>query len=239
MSSNFDTYAGFRSAVYTWLDCSSGDLNASIVDDMVRIGQRHIEKGCSIMMGGRVVYVPPLRCVDNEKEFGSGSGITIASSVAAVPTDYLEAKQAYTQVGSVIHKAERTETEELYRLNTDRSSSGNPIRFARHGSNFVFGPIPSGSTLFGTYYASFPDIAGTTLSLTDSNSADYNKLYAKNWNAYLFATLKECEPLLFRDQRAGMWAEKYYSVVMAAQESDKRERFSGSSLAVKTPYQPS
>lgn len=229
MSSNFDTYAGLRDTIYTWLDCTSGDIATAVMDDLVRIGQRRIEKGGSILMGDRTTYIPGIRCRQNEKALS----VALSGGVAPIPSDYLELKQAYMVIGGVTLKLDRTETDMIYRRYPVRANNGNPVLIARDGDNFVFGPVPSSGTLIGTYYRSFPDVTGTTLSLTDSNSSDYNKLYSFCPEAYLLAALIEAEPLLMRDGRQQVWNQKYISVVDGIDENDRKERFSGSPLSVR------
>jgi len=216
MATRLDTYANFKQALLDWLNVSSTDFATAQLDDASRIAQNRVET--------------ELRVRANEKALSG----TVTAGVVAVPADYSELKQAYVTIGGVIHKLERTETDNLYRIYSQRSQTGEPVLIARDRDNFVFGPIPADAvTLSGTYYRTFNDITASTLSLIDSASADYNALFTKYPRLYLYATLAEIEPIIARDGRLPLWNAKYEQALQAANKADRHERFSGSPISMK------
>jgi len=216
MATRLDTYANFVLQAIEWLNVASTDFATAQFDDAARIAQKRIEA--------------EIRLRESEKALSG----TVTAGVVAVPADYLELKQAYVTIGGVIHKLERTETDELYRIYNNRSQTGTPKLIARDGDNFVFGPIPAdATTLTGRYYRSFPDITATTLSLISSASADFNALFTRYPQAYLYATCAECAIVLRDSSRMQTWEQKYQQVKALALAADRTERFSGSPLTVK------
>ena len=177
MATSLDTYAKFKQALLDWLAVSSTDFATAQLDDSARVAQERVETDIRVRV--------------NEKQLSG----TVTAGVVAVPADYAQLKQAYVTIGGVIHKLERVETDNLYRIYPQRSQTGTPVLIARDGDNFVFGPIPAdATTLTGRYYRTFNDITASTLSLIDSASADYNALYTKYPRLYLYAAFAEIEP---------------------------------------------
>lgn len=218
MATALDNYSNFAQSVLNWLDVNASDFATSQLEDCVRLAQKRVEA--------------EMRIRENEKALTG----TITGGAVTIPTDYIELKQAYVTVGGVQYQLKRTETEELYSLYADRSVTGTPKYIARNVGSFVFGPVPSGiATLSGTYYKSFPELPGTTLSLINSASGDYNALYARYPHLYLFATCAEAEslPTFGHAQALQIWEGKYQALKALAHKMDRQERFSGSSLRVQ------
>jgi len=216
MATRLDTYANFKQALLDWLVVNSTDFATAQLDDAVHLAQERVETD--------------MRVRANEKALSG----TVTAGVVAVPADYSELKQAYVTIGGVIHKLERTETDNLYRSYSQRSQTGEPVLIARDRDNFVFGPIPAdATTLSGTYYRTFNDITASTLSLIDSASADYNALFAKYPRLYLYAAFAEIEPPIARDGRVSLWEGKYMRAKARIDIAYRNERFSGSPITVK------
>lgn len=147
----------------------------------------------------------------------------IASGVIAIPTGYIELKNAYVN-GSPMRSLEKKDVEWIYYNYPTRSADGTPRYIAREASNFIFGPYPdSAYTIKGTYYKK-----GTALS--QDGSADQSWLITDVPDLTYFAALCEAAPWLKDDARIPIWEQKYALLKKAIQSQDSNEEFSGSPL---------
>lgn len=146
----------------------------------------------------------------------------IASGVIAVPSGYLELKNAYvnsTPTAPLIRK----DAEFIYNRYPTRSADGKPIYIAREGTNFIFGPYPdSAYTINGIYYKKL-DL------LSDSNTSNW--LITDAPDLILLASLAEAADWLRDDPRIAQWEAKYRAIKDRVQRRDEDEEFSGSPLA--------
>jgi hypothetical protein len=194
------TYAELQTAVGNWLH--RADLT-SIIPDLITIGEKRIFREVRV----RVME--------------SALNSAISSGVLAVPADYLELKSAYID-GAPVSPLRRSTASEIYTEYPLRSSDAKPVKIAREGSNFIFGPYPdSDYTVKGIYYAS-----PTTVSISA------NALFTANPDLYLFAALCEAAPYIGNDSRVTLWEQKYQSIKALMEQSDKREYGSGGGLQV-------
>lgn len=147
----------------------------------------------------------------------------IASGVIAVPSGYLEMKNAYIN-GSPTQKLQRKDAEWIYHNYPTRSSDGTPKFFAREAGNFIFGPYPdSAYTVKGVYYKKLS-------ALSDTNTTNW--LTDDAPDLILFAALCEAAPWMANDERIPLWEKKYDQIRARFQRNDEQEEFSGSPLAV-------
>lgn len=196
------TYAELQTAVANWLHRS--DLTA-LIPDFILLGEKRLLRD--------------LRC----KEMETALSVTIASGVAALPSDYIELKNAYVD-GSPTQNLERTSVVDIYHNYPTRSSDKKPTRIAREGSNFIFGPYPdSAYTIKGIYYA-YP----TTIQTSD------NAVFTAHPDIYLWAALIEAEPYILNDPRLPVWEAKYQNSVYNINNIVASEEFSGSGISVRT-----
>jgi hypothetical protein len=156
------------------------------------------------------------------RQMEASTALTITNSVATVPSDMAEVKNAYIDTNpdySLLRKSP-----EWIRQNyPDSSTAGIPIYFAREGSNFIFGPSPSSSyTLTVNYWKRPVSCVGGTLT----------GILASSPGLLLYAALSESEPFLGRDERTAVWEQKYQQLKEIVQREDRNERFSGSPLNV-------
>lgn len=195
------TYAQLQTAVSNWLH--RADL-ASYIPDLITLGEARIMR--------------EVRTRDMETAFSD----TIASGVIALPTGYLELKNAYVGSSTKIY-LKRTSAESIYANYPLRSAEGEPRFIAREGSNFIFGPYPdSDYTVAGVYYKNIGPLS----------SSDHT-LFTNNPDLYLFAALAETEPFLKNDKRVSLWEAKYKNIKDAANGLRDREDFSGGGLMVR------
>lgn len=150
---------------------------------------------------------------------------TISSGVIAIPTGYIELKNAYVN-GSPMRALEKKDVEWIYAHYPTRSSDGTPRYIAREASNFIFGPYPdSAYTIKGTYYKKLT-------ALASDGSADTSWLITDAPDLIMFASLCEAQAWIEEDSRIPLWEQKYAQIARRVQEQDDEEEFSGSPLQV-------
>lgn len=147
----------------------------------------------------------------------------ISSGVIAIPSDYIELKNAYLDA-SPIYVLEKKPSEWIYRNFPLRSADSIPIYIAEDAGNYIFGPFPdSGYTVKGTYYKRLTALsASNTTNWFTTNAPDI----------LLFACLCEAEPFIKNDQRLTVWENKYQQVKSRLELAETRSILSGSTLSV-------
>jgi hypothetical protein len=199
-------YDSLIQTVADWLhrDNASTDLG-NFVPTFVQLAQERIYR--------------EVRCRDMEASFSTA----ISGGVVALPTGYMELKNAYVNSSPVAVLAKKS-AEWIYRNYPIRSSDSTPKFIAREGSNFIFGPYPDSTyTIVGTYYKQLTFLSGSNTS---------NWLITTAPSLLLFASLCEAEPYLQNDPRVQLWEAKYMQVKTKLQNADDNEEFSGSPLAM-------
>jgi hypothetical protein len=160
-----------------------------------------------------------LRVRQMETTFSSA----ISSGVIALPTSYLELKNAYVD-GATTQALQKKDAEWIYYNYPIRAADSKPKFIGRESTNFIFGPYPdSAYTIKGTYYKRLDALSGTNTT---------NWLVTDNPSLILFATLCEAAPYLVNDPRIGVWEAKYQAGKRAVELQDVQEEFSGSPLAM-------
>lgn len=146
------------------------------------------------------------------------------TGLAAVPTDYLRLKNAYLS-GQLQPPLIRVSLEQLYSRYPRGGTASIPQYISRDGSNFVFGPVPSGSyTTIGTYYAK------PVLLRNFSSDAAAHWLVVNAPDLLLYGALLEAEPFLKNDQRVPLWKSAFDWAVDTYRRMDQDEDDSGSSM---------
>lgn len=163
----------------------------------------------------------------DRKNFGywmeSALSVAIASSVAAVPTDYLGLKVAYLD-GQCDAPLDLVPIAQLYARFPRATSSGKPRYFARNGTNFEFGPKPDSTyTISGTYYAK--------PQLLRIDSDGINWLISNAPDLCLYGSLLEAEPFLKNDYRVELWGAMYNEALATYRELMRD--FSGGPIQVR------
>lgn len=162
------------------------------------------------------------------KNFGrwmetSGTIGTIASSVVAVPSDYLGLKIAYVN-GERQPPLERKSLTQLYgRYPRGVTETSVPQWISRDGTNFVFGPLPdSAYTIKGTYWAK------PTVLRSFASDAAANWLIVNAPDLVLYGTLLQAEPFSKNDARIAVWQSLYNDALADYRDLHKEEDESGS-----------
>ena len=146
----------------------------------------------------------------------SAFNVTIASQVAALPADFLEAKFLYID-GQPIVALQSRAAFDLFNEYPNRAGSGKPKFFAQVGDNLEFGPSPdSGYAVKGTYYALPTDL---------STSNETNWLTTNAPDVLLNGTLLQSLSYLGMDERAEIWQRNYSEGFKRLMEQDQRVRF--------------
>jgi hypothetical protein len=149
----------------------------------------------------------------------SALSVSISNDVAAVPTDYLGLKIAYID-GQTSAPLKRISLDQLYqRYPRSQNAGDTAVYIARNGSNFEFGPIPSGGTLVGTYYAK------PTLLRSDSDGSNF--LITDCPDICLYGSLLAAAPFLQNDKRIPTWQAMYDRAVNSYRRRFKEEDYSG------------
>lgn len=200
----FSSYTAYRSNLLTWLDVGASDIGSTQLDDLIVLGENRVNREV------------------RSREMETALNVTIASGVAALPSNYVQLKNAYID-GTPAKKLERANVDYIYSQYPTRSSTSKPKHIAREGSNFIFGPYPdSGYTVKGTYYQR-PEPLATTL----------HALFTNNEDLYLFAALSESEVVIGRDNRLAVWESKYQNIKNMVNNEDFNEAASGGGLAIR------
>lgn len=146
---------------------------------------------------------------------------TIASSVLAVPSDYLALKTIRVD-GNPSSRLEKVSVEQLYGRWPRNDGTGIPQWVARDGENFVFGPEPdSAYTIKGVYWAK------PTLLRNFASDAAAHHLILNAPDLILYGALVESAPYIKNDARLVTWANLYSAALTDYQDQIRFEEATG------------
>jgi hypothetical protein len=148
----------------------------------------------------------------------SDLSVSISTSAAAVPSDYLGLKVAYIS-GQTSAPLKRISLDQLYQRYPRAVSGGQASYISRNGANFEFGPVISSGTLVGTYYAK------PTLIRDDSDGINW--LITNAPDLCIYGSLVTAEPFLQNEKRLPMWQSMYSTALQSYRARFKEEDFSG------------
>jgi hypothetical protein len=150
--------------------------------------------------------------------------VTLASGVAAIPSDYVQMKHVHI-AGSPTQPLEVKESTWIFDQFPTRSSDGKPRYVAEDGSSFVFGPYPDSSTyVLGGQYWKKPAALTT--------AAPTNEWTDNCPDVLLWACLCETAPFLKHDDRTLLWEEKYERSKERVMRAEKKRTRKGSRIAL-------
>lgn len=151
---------------------------------------------------------------------------TVSSEYVSLPTGFLEMRNF--QLNTSPKQVLRFVTPEYIDTFWAGSTTGKPKVFTFVGGEIQVAPSPDGSyTAEMDYYKKW-DIA------TDST----NWLLTNAPSVYLYGSLLQAEPFLKNDKRVPMWEQRFEKALMDVEVADKRERWSGNSLAIRADITP-
>lgn len=206
---SFGNYTAFGTSLATWLRNDNAatitDIGVTMVSDLITVGENRLFREA--------------RTRDMEVSMST----SIGSGVVAVPSGYVAMKNARIDT-SPVQRLERRNADWIYDNYPLRSADGQPVYFARDGTNFIFGPYPDSSYTFAcTYYKHLTAISGAAL----------NALFTANPDLYLFACLAEGDMVLGRDSRIQIWEAKYQRILMDVNGEEREDTQSGSALQMR------
>lgn len=148
--------------------------------------------------------------------------VSVSSGTGTVPTDFKALKFAYKSASPAI-LLQWVPVEDLYREYPVRTNSGEPVKIAREGANFIFGPAPSDFTLQGIYYAKQDSLETTDPSWYLTNHPE----------ALVYGSLAEAA-LFIRDlEMYNFWQPMFTSEIDLIQQEQDRAESSMGALEVR------
>ena len=148
---------------------------------------------------------------------------TIASGVVAVPSDFLELKQAHV-VTNPVTRLEPKNAEWIYANYPQRSADSTPQFIAQEGEEFIFGPYPDANKDVTLRYYQRP----AALSLTNET----NWLTTHASDILLNGALLESIGYLGMDERVPYW-QAAYNEQMRELETQRRDEQFGMGQAIR------
>ena len=147
--------------------------------------------------------------------------VVIASSVAALPANYLSAKHLYIST-SPSHPMGRMNLKNLLSQYPRGADTGLPDFYARQANNLIFGPAPdSNYTVAGVYYTKL-----TVLAIAQSGSST-NYFVDNAPELLLYGSLLEAEPFIKNDPRIAVWRSFYEEAYSTLEMDSDEEEVSG------------
>lgn len=154
------------------------------------------------------------------------STASVSSEYVSLPTGFLEMRNF--QLNSTPKQTLRLVVPEYIDTFYADSTTGKPAVYTFIGGEIQLAPAPDGTyTAEMDYYKKW-DIA------TDLT----NWLLTNAPSAYLYGALLQAEPFLRNDKRISVWGGMFERSLMDIETADKRERWSGNSLAARPDFSP-
>lgn len=157
------------------------------------------------------------------REMEQRSTATISGAYLALPTDFLEVRNVQLNT-TPVRTLEFVSPE--YLDTRWKGGAGIPVHYTIIGGEFQFGPIPSATTSYTieiAYYESLPAL---------TTAANTNWLLTRHPLLYLYGALSIAGDDT-QDPRAAQWNALFAQHMDSARKSDKRARWSGSTLSMK------
>jgi hypothetical protein len=145
------------------------------------------------------------------------SSMTAGDARVALPTDFLEIRDLYTQGNP--RKPVTYMSPSAFTRNARADESGLPVFYTTLSAEFQFAPIPDTAYVLEILYYAQP----TVLSSTNSS----NVFLANYPDALLYGSLLEAEPYLINDARSQTWATLYDRAIKNISDADQSGEYSG------------
>ena len=151
------------------------------------------------------------------------SSMTAGDARVALPTDFLEVRDLYTQGNPRMPVTYMSPSG--FTRDARADESGLPVFYTVLSAEFQFAPIPDTAYVLEIlYYAQPPVLSGTNTS---------NVFLANYPDALLYGSLLEAEPYLINDARSQTWATLYDRAIKNIQDSDQNSEYSGIPLQMR------
>lgn len=148
--------------------------------------------------------------------------VTIASSVAAVPSDYLGLKYAYVN-GSPSSRLDRMSLNQTLGRYPRGGDTGLPQIITRGGSNFLFGPAPDSNYNIRGWYWAKPTVLRNAVA-----DATSHYLIVNCPDVALFGSLLQAVPFIKDDDRITIWQGMHDRAIQSYRRLQRDEDQSGS-----------
>lgn len=147
---------------------------------------------------------------------------TVASGVIAIPSNYIELKDAYISSTTPYRNLDRKTSNWIYDKYPSRQADNIPSFIAREGSNFIFGPYPDAAYVVTLVY--YNRLAALSTAL--------NSVFTAYPGLWYYGALLESAPYIKDDKRLMVWEGKFSQIFNLCQKEDADEGTSGSVPAV-------
>jgi len=205
------TFTELKDAIADWLDRS--DLTARI-PDFITLAEARLN---------RDVRIRPM-------EVRSSMETTAGQRYFNLPGGYLQMRNI--QINSnPITPLEYITPEMLDRL-YGSDTTGKPKAYTLIGDEIQLAPIPdSDYTVEMAFYEKF-----TALGDGTSGTVTSNWLTTNAPDVLLYGALLEAEPFIKNDERVNLWINAYNSAITRIQDTDAKDRHSGSAMRIRNIY---
>lgn len=194
------TYAELKTAVADWLNRS--DLTTAI-PNFIALAEAQMNRQI------------------RHRKMVVRADATVATQYFAAPADWLETIRFQLNTNPItplvyVTPEQMIEDEQVY------STGGQPMFFTIVGQQFQVLPAPDDSyDAELMYYAKIPAL---------SDAAPTNWLLTEAPDVYLYAALVQSAPYLKEDERTGVWAGLYQTLINDMKIADERARIGSSKL---------
>lgn len=151
------------------------------------------------------------------------SSMTAGDARVALPTDFLEVRDLYTQGNPRMPVTYMSPSG--FTRDARADESGLPVFYTVLSAEFQFAPIPDTAYVLEILYYAQPPV------LSSTNSS--NVFLANYPDALLYGALLEAEPYLINDARSQTWATLYDRAIKNIQDSDQNSEYSGIPLQMR------
>ena len=205
------TFTELKDALADWLDRS--DLTDRI-PDFITLAEARLN---------RDVRIRPM-------EVRSSMETTAGQRYFNLPGGYLQMRNM--QINSnPITPLEYITPEMLDRL-YGSDTTGKPKAYTLIGDEIQLAPIPdSDYTLEMAFYEKFTPLGDGTSGTVTSNWLTTNAP-----DVLLYGALLEAEPFIKNDERVNLWINAYNSAITRIQDTDAKDRHSGSAMRIRNIY---
>lgn len=194
------TWAALKTSARAWLvDIESGAISDEQLEEFIAFAERHFQ---------RTVFTP-----DREEALS----ITADAQSEALPVDFWGFKSPPYVDGATDSALIKLTPGEL-RAAYPTGATGTPAHYAIEGTAILFGPVPAGAAIRGTYYKTIPPLSAGT---------DTNWLLTDHPDLYLAGLLHHAFLFQMDEGRAQLWAGKMQAAIDDINKAGRRRSNSG------------
>jgi len=147
-----------------------------------------------------------------------------ANGYALIPTDYIEAKEAYVEINGVNVLLERKAINEVDFVANANGVSGIPCFFGRFGTHFRVAPWSGETSTLNLYYYNIIP------AMPDDDSTNWFTLYAPE--VLLYGALAELCNYTRDNEGIQIWSQKFTTAINTIQAVEDRAMWNGSTIGI-------